>query len=310
MIINILDKSLKWVWDNIKYFDITKTDNQETIKIKDITLKMFGELCLTFLLLNRCNTSLSEKGRMYKLLIKDFIHKILCDPFFYEKIFINPRLFWIYGLPISYYLEVDEDPLLKSIVQKTYKVAKKTSVEIVPFRQMDNIHTMNLLSNIIPSIQNDKKIMDKYIRLSILDSNLDITLFELKDEYALTHAIFYGTSFGQKKLELSTKKINNIKEYLSILALSSVIRDDCDILGEYIMCFINLNIQDDVLECCVKYLCKRQLEDGTFPNRNSSTEIQEDFLKNNSKADYVRKYYHTVLVAIMALTLYTNKYGK
>ncbi len=296
---NILNKAFKWVWDNIEFFDVLNECNRQSKKTEDIAIKMLGELCLTLMLLHKIKNQLSEDNRMYFNNMILFIQNILTKPLYYERIMVNPNHFWLYGLVICYFLKIKEDTLLRSVVEKTYKIAEKLAVEIVPYRQMDHLHTINLLSNIIPGIQKDEKRMDKYAKLSILYSDLNLTLIQFSEEYALTHSIFYYTEFGEKPIKLSKKRLEIIKKCVSVQALMSIIKDDCDLLAEYIMCFANLNMRNELSEFCLNYLISKQYEDGTFPNINRNDVSGEKY-----QEDYVVRNYHTVLVVVMALALY------
>jgi hypothetical protein len=295
---NALKTSLKWINDNLEYFNpLSKMNDLDIININ----KPYVELYLMLWVANRNKEFISEKSLHVIEKINKFAQNILVSPSYYEQILIKPENLRINGAAMMFYLNYNRNKTLEDILKKVYPIAIKISPELPPFRKMDLEFSLQLVDKILD--RNEIKDMSLLAENTILGTDIDLINYTIDDEYALTHIIFYLTNFGEKSI--SHKKQGIIEHSILTLCAKNMLIGDMDLLGEYIINILNLNIETNICKIAFTELLKSQNRDGYFPGPERG---RKHNAKNNSK-DLFKINYHTTLVAIMAIIFYTKKYG-
>jgi hypothetical protein len=293
-----LKKSLKWISNNLEGFNpLSKINDMDIINVN----KPYVELHLMLWIANRNKKIISEENLHVIEKISKFAQNILLSPSYYEQILIKPENLRINGATMMFYLNYNSSKILEDILKRVYPIAIKISPELTPFRKMDLEFVLQLVDKILD--RNEIKNMSSLAENTILGTDIDLINYIIDDEYALTHSLFYLTNFGEKSM--SHKKQDIIEHSILTLCVKNMLVGDMDLLGEYIINILNLNIETSICKIAFTELLKSQNRDGYFPGPERG---KKHNVKNNSK-DLFRINYHTTLVAIMAIIFYTKKYG-
>jgi hypothetical protein len=293
-----LKKSLKWISDNLEYFNpLSKINDMDIINVN----KPYVELHLMLWIAYRNKDFISEENLHVIEKIGKFAQNILLSPSYYEQILIKPENIRINGATMMFYLNYNSNKILEDILKRVYPIAIKISPELTPFRKMDLEFSLQLVDKILD--RNEVKNMSSLAENTILGTDIDLVNYIIDDEYALTHSIFYLTDFGEKSI--SHKKRDIIEHSILTLCVKNMLVGDMDLLGEYIINILNLNIETNICKIAFMELLNSQNKDGYFPGPERGGKHK---VKNNSK-NLFRINYHTTLVAIMAIIFYTKKYG-
>jgi hypothetical protein len=298
-----INSAIEWVHQNIDLFNPLNDINDK------YTIKMFSELQLALLVIEREQEYLNEDSIKNVNKIISLSEQIILDPRYYEQVQLHPEAFRMYGASIIYYLSYRKNKILESIIQKTYEIAYDITPEILPYRKMDYEHCLSLADLYIVRPKQHFMSMAKLAENSVLNSSLDLLHFTILEEYSLTHAIFYLSDLGNKYVSIDIcKKVENS---ISVLAMKNILNNDLDLLGEYIMslCCIHSKLYT-TLDYLLQQFLLCQSSEGSFlgPERNGKKIPNENNLDEPTKRkNQVRYNYHTTLVAIMALTLYNKE---
>jgi hypothetical protein len=293
-----LKKSLKWINNNLEHFNpLSKINDMDIISVN----KPYVELHLMLWIANRNKDFISEENLLVIEKISKFAQNILLSPSYYEQILIKPENIRINGATMMFYLNYNSNKILEDILKRVYPVAIKISPELTPFRKMDLEYSLQLVDKVLG--RDEIKNMSSLAENTILGTDIDMINYTIDDEYALTHSLFYLTDFGEKSI--SHKKQDIIEHSILTLCVKNMLIGDMDLLGEYIINILNLNIETDICKIAFMELLNSQNRDGYFPGPERGKKHE---IKNNSK-DLFRVNYHTTLVAIMAIIFYTKKYG-
>lgn len=296
-----IKKALKWMQLNIDYFN----------PIEDIESmmpnKVFIELHLMFFIAYR-NKDIVPKDCMSIIEeINRHTEKILLNPRYYEQLLLKPQNFRINGFAMIFYLTYCSNPILEETLKRVYPTYSNISSELIPYRKMDLEYCLQLADRYLGRNEYEKKDLSKIAKDSILNTNFDLLNYTYDEEYAITHSLFYLSDFGEKTIE--EENIRQISHYLLTMCFNSILTEDMDILGEYIMNICNLNINSEICSIAFSELLKSQQEDGSFPgpNRKGFENLgKPDKNKNMSQLnkEYFMRNYHTTLVAVMASIFY------
>lgn len=107
-----------------------------------------------------------------------------------------------------------------------------TAFERVPYRHLDLLHTLELagIDSAAPGV-------DQVLPLTLLTTDPNVWELSVSDTYAITHAVFYATDFGQRSVAwpagVSTASVADL--LLGCLAVARA-REDADLVGELLMC--------------------------------------------------------------------------
>ena len=120
------------------------------------------------------------------------------------------------------------DPAFDLLIEDTLDAGFGNSVERVPYRQLDQLWTRNLLAAA-------PQPLDPVLAGSILHSRAHPFFMTEADAYAVTHAILYATDFGHAAPPRSLDRArlaDMVREGIAWTLLS----EDFDLLIEYLMC--------------------------------------------------------------------------
>lgn len=125
-----------------------------------------------------------------------------------------------------------EDEDLRHALVATVDGRYATSFERVPYRHLDLLHTLELAG--IDSTAPD---YEQVLPMTLLTADPNVWELSVSDHYAITHAIFYVTDFGQREVAwpagTTTAGVTDL--LLGCLAVARA-REDADLVGELLMC--------------------------------------------------------------------------
>lgn len=292
----IIDKALSWICESKDFFN-PLTDSTDMY-----AKKMFAELQLVLLIGKRNEEYLMPETIALMEKLETFSERIILSPEYYEQIGLNLRGFRMFAIPAIYYLAFKRNAKIEKMIERIYMQAFRISPEHLPYRLLDIEHSISL-SERYTGTKIGRKIKED-VYATILNSHFDIINWDVEEEYALTHSIFYATDFGRNEIpdDLRNKAIKNIP----VLCCQKVIEDDCDLLGEYIINMCNLKALREFRKEMYQILAGKQTPMGYFmgPRRKGTCKLDEtvpDVL--DRERNIVRNNYHTTLVVIMASIL-------
>ena len=289
----MLDKALKWIYDNRDFFNPLLDDTDLNIK------KMFAELQLALLLGQRHHKFLATSTVNILNKLFGFSKTIIENPAYYEHLLLDLRFYRVSAAPIIYYLTYNNNSILEELVKNSHEKAYNITPELLPYRLLDIEFTISQTKRYTGT--NIRAKMEQSVFKAILASSYDVLNWGVSEEYAFTHSIFYATDFGSYNLpnELREKAIRN----LPVLSSIKLLVKDFDLLGEYIINMCNLNALKNYREEVYSILMQQQTEGGYIigPFRKNNDKLDEKVdNKELRNKNIVRNNYHTTLVAIMA----------
>lgn len=120
------------------------------------------------------------------------------------------------------------DPAFDRLIEDSLDAGFGQCVERVPYRQLDQLWTRNLLAAA-------PRPLDAVLAGSILHSRAHPFYMSEADAYAVTHAILYATDFGHAAPPASLNR-TRLSEMVHEGIAWSVVSEDFDLLIEYLMC--------------------------------------------------------------------------
>lgn len=125
-----------------------------------------------------------------------------------------------------------EDEDLRHALTTTVDGRYATSFERVPYRHLDLLHTLELAGISSPAPD-----YAQVLPMTLLVADPNVWELSVSDLYAITHAVFYVTDFGQREVAwpagTTTAGVTDL--LLGCLALARA-REDADLVGELLMC--------------------------------------------------------------------------
>jgi hypothetical protein len=121
-----------------------------------------------------------------------------------------------------------EDADLRHGIEAAVRGRYATSFERVPYRHLDLVHTLELAGIDWPGPG-----LETAIPLTLLAADPNALELSTSDTYAITHAIFYATDFGQRAIAGPTGQVVALLEECLVMALGA---SDADLVGELLMC--------------------------------------------------------------------------
>lgn len=298
-----MQPAVLWIFKNIDLFNPIEPRYDEKQ-----SHKMFSELQFT---LSELHLTYNRWDPVTQKLIdelKKISKNIITSPLYYEQLQLHPSMFRMFGMAAMYFLSYctdDDTCIVQDIVKKTYKTACNISSEAPPFRQMELAYCIYNNNHFLHNTDFNYNSIARIADLSILRSNYDLANFTIHHEYPLTHAIFYLTNMGRIKVNVSD--FPNLEESLNILACKNILNSDLDLLGEYLINLCCFNINNQILKDSLQFILSNQKSDGIFP-APIRDRIQQPEIECTEIDKYVRKHYHTTLVCIIALSIYTRTF--
>ena len=128
------------------------------------------------------------------------------------------------------------EPGFDALIESTLEQGFGGCVERVPYRQLDQLWTRNLLAA-------KPQPIEEALAGSILHSRAHPFFMTESDAYAVTHAIFYASDFGQSALPPSLDAAR-VSEMISSGIAWTLVAEDFDLLIEYLMCAACLGESD------------------------------------------------------------------
>ncbi|KRB85449.1 hypothetical protein ASE00_01230 [Sphingomonas sp. Root710] len=120
------------------------------------------------------------------------------------------------------------DPAFDRLIEDSLNAGFGQCVERVPYRQLDQLWTRNLLAAA-------PQPLDAVLAGSILHSRAHPFYMTEADAYAVTHAILYATDFGRAPPPASLDR-TRLSEMVHEGIAWSMVSEDFDLLIEYLMC--------------------------------------------------------------------------
>jgi hypothetical protein len=128
--------------------------------------------------------------------------------------------------------------------------------------------------------------------------------YSVDDIYSLTHALFYLTDLGQQSLDavLDPPTRLRLRRDLVVLTVAMVRGDNCDVLGELLICWIMCGFEagpaeQAILGAGLDRMLVRMTADGAVP---PTSDVRRRLL--NGEAGFA-DVYHTTLVAAILFAL-------
>lgn len=174
-----------------------------------------------------------------------------------------------------------------------------------PFRSLDFLYSCSLLTG--SSVYRDEMI--ETASFGCLSSETEFVGFVDGDEYAVTHSVFYLSSFGAWEWPFSVDHRVATETLLEALSLEALEQNNWDLYAEYCCAHVMLRgtrTHSEISACpgiSVFPLLNAQNSDGSWPGpielKNKLKD--EGFTSSGERQFYT--HYHTTLVAWMALYL-------
>ncbi len=234
--------------------------------------------------------------------LSDHAEKILLNPKYYEQLLVKPEVLRINGAAMMMYLGYKSNEVIIDIIQRGFPIAIKISPELVPFRKMDLEFCIQIVDHILNRKADEKKDITVLADETILNTDIDMINYESNEEYAITHALFYLSDFGER--EIPEKFKDRLHHAVQTLAMKNLLVGDMDLLAEYLINMSNLNICNEVYNLSLKELLKNQEDDGSFPGPERCGKDKIDINAKDKKEKRTNIFtvnYHTTLVCIMAI---------
>lgn len=196
-----------------------------TIRLRD---KVATEAAMLLLLARRAEASCPELTPFNDALAGPLIREIR-SPRLSDLILRHPHVAATLGAG-SVFLSAagHSDPVFDMLIEDTLDAGFGNSVERVPYRQLDQLWTRNLLAAA-------PRPLDTVLAGSILHSRAHPFFMTEADAYAVTHAILYATDFGHAAPPRSLDRAR-LSDMVREGIAWTLVSEDFDLLIEYLMC--------------------------------------------------------------------------
>lgn len=137
-----------------------------------------------------------------------------------------------------------EDEDLRHALVATVDGRYATSFERVPYRHLDLLHTLELAGIASPAPD-----YAQVLPMTLLVADPNVWELSVSDLYAITHAVFYVTDFGQREVAwpAGTTTAGVADLLLACLAVARA-REDADLVGELLMCLTCVRAPESAFE--------------------------------------------------------------
>lgn len=291
----VQDKALKWLCENLSNFDLSLEPYQK----RYLAIKSLSELIGLASLYKRKFKTIYNK---HVEEIISFTVNTLEHANYEDRLIRRPELWTLYaGLYESLYRCGVQLKGLKIALQATIDQGYITATERLPYSMVELSYMIHRIDSRNTSFGFDLS----YCR-TLFYKNPPVLFMQAADVYALTHAIFYLTDFGYKKInKLTQRKMLEIHWTIAILIGLYLRVRDWDLLGELLICCYCLNwFPYPFYENARNNLLNVQRSDGTIPHIDNGKSDKNDSEESNK--DYFEQNYHSTLVTAM-LCIMTNE---
>jgi hypothetical protein len=285
------ERILMWINNNLNEFDIFKNPPIiEPLKAKALIELAF--MCMFYIRYKDINTNKTIKSCF------DHLLNVSKNPLYRERLVRCPSALTLYGtLYVVMYKSGYDDKEFRMIFQNVLDQGYSINIERVSFRKMDLNYLLEcgeFLNNLTP--------MEDLFEETLLSKNPPLLYLHDHDVYAITHALFYLTDFGNrpfpKKLEA---KLDNIRKLISMLLGIYIRENNMDLVGELLICCSCIDLSPPLLyEIAWEAIIKSQIVDGSIPGPSFSI-CKFDKLSTDERKIYCfENSYHTTLVTFIA----------
>lgn len=172
-------------------------------------------------------------------------------------------------------------------------------MERMPYRDMDLAYSLWRLGYV-----NAGDRMDEMFANTAFGRGQSLPKYSVDDIYSLTHAIFYLTDVGFKPLTdtLDDETVSRLRRDLIGLTAIMLRGDNCDILGELMLCWIFCGVvpkgyEQNLFRICMDRMIAAAVDDGCVP---FSSRSRERYLAGEAP---FKEVYHTTLVAAILFAI-------
>lgn len=228
-LIHRLAAQLAFAADQVRHLDANATywpdSGHATIRLRD---KVATEGAMLLLLARRAEAACPELAPFNDALAAPLIAEIRSDRL-RALILRQPHVAATLGAG-SVFLSAagHPDPAFDALIEDSLDAGFGQCVERVPYRQLDQLWTRNLLAAA-------PQPLDTVLAGSILHSRAHPFYMTEADAYAVTHAILYATDFGRAPPPASLDRARLSAMVHEGIAWS-MLSEDFDLLIEYLMC--------------------------------------------------------------------------
>lgn len=222
------------------------------------------------------------------LALLDTVELVAARPAYIEAAARDPRALLLYALTFAA-LRIcgRENPDFAHVVEQCLATGYATAAERLPYRRMDLLHFL-LISGLDPAA--GAKLDESYLS-TLLAQSPNVVELNDSDVYAITHALFYLTDFGQRPAT-TTAEVPGILEALLRLAIAE---RNADLAGELLCCALPYGLANTAAGWTL--LADMQQPDGSLPGpagvvRSAPTDPPGYFAWKQA--------YHTTIVGVLA----------
>jgi hypothetical protein len=196
-----------------------------TIRLRD---KVATEAAMLLLLARRAEAACPELKPFNDALAAPLIREIRSDRL-HQLLVRQPHVAATLGAGSVFLTAAGHpDPAYDTLIEATLDDGFGNCVERVPYRQLDQLWTRNLLAA-------TPRAPDAVLAGSILHSRAHPFFMTESDAYAVTHAILYATDFGRTALPPSLDA-GRVSDMIATGIAWTLGAEDFDLLIEYLMC--------------------------------------------------------------------------
>ena len=190
------------------------------------------------------------------LALLDTVEQVASRPAYVEAAARDPRALLLYALTFAA-LRIcgRENPEFAHVVEQCLATGYATAAERLPYRRMDLLHFL-LISGFDPSA--GSKLDETYLS-TLLAQSPNVVELNDSDVYAITHALFYLTDFGQRPATTSA----DVPAILEALLRLAIAERNADLAGELLCCALPYGLANTAAGW--NLLATMQQPDGRLP---------------------------------------------
>jgi hypothetical protein len=169
----------------------------------------------------------------------------------------------------------------------------------LPYREMDFVYNLGRILS--PEYEQS---LAEWFRSTAFGRRQHIVRYTIDDLYSITHAVFYLTDLGLRKLEcvLDPETAARLRSELVTLTAAMVRADNTDVLGELMLCWLFCDVENNffnklVFDRALQVMLSAITEDGAV------APTAEIFRQARSARASFAKLYHTTLVGAFLFSL-------
>ena len=229
---------------------------------------------------------------------------LTCSERVVEAIAIEPRAVWGPGLGYLFLRAVGgRNARMESAIACAQATGQMGARERLPFRTLEVLWACSLTGPI------DRRLFEAAKTLSLASTPAHPVFMTRHDGYALTHALFYLTNFGQDGP--SGLPVETLKQHVRAAIAWTIGSRDFDLILEFIMAAVMLG------DACSPYavlgwqVCRKTLDlAGTLPGPNYSMETRRNLAGLAGEAyDFLHLYHPQFVVGLLCVVILADRHG-